>query len=63
MSKMYNHLNRMLPVAESVGDITSLDMGDWANKYERISICGKTPEGRDFELVLEVTKEVEQDGN
>ena len=63
MSKMYNYMKRMMGVADTVGDVTGIDMGEWLDKYDRISIRGTTPDGQKFDLVLEITKEVEQDGN
>ena len=61
MSKMYNHMRRMMGVAETVGDITGVDMGEWLDKYDRISLRGTTSDGQKFEMTLEITKEVEQD--
>ena len=61
MSKMYSHMKRMMTVAENVGDITGIDMGEWLDKYDRISFAGTTPEGLKFELNLQINKEVEQD--
>lgn len=63
MSKMYNYMRRMMGVAETVGDITGVDMGEWLDKYDRISIRGTTNDGQKFEMTLEIHKEVEQDGN
>ena len=61
MSKMYNYMRRMMGVAETVGDITGVDMGEWLDKYDRISIRGTTNDGQKFEMTLEIHKEVEQD--
>ena len=61
MSKMYNYMRRMMGVAETVGDITGVDMGEWLDKYDRISLRGTTPDGQKFERTLEITKEVEKD--
>ena len=61
MSKMYNYMRRMMGVAETVGDITGVDMGEWLDKYDRISLRGTTPDGQKFEMTLEITKEVNQD--
>ena len=61
MSKMYNYMRRMMGVAETVGDITGVDMGEWLDKYDRISLRGTTPDGQKFEMTLEINKEVEQD--
>ena len=61
MSKMYNFMRRMMGIAETVGDVTDIDMGEWLEKYDRISMRGTTPEGKKFEMTLEISKEVEQD--
>ena len=61
MSKMYNFMRRMMGIAETVGDVTGIDMGEWLDKYDRISLRGTTPEGQKFEMTLEINKEVEQD--
>ena len=61
MSKMYNFMRRMMGIAETVGDVTEIDMGEWLDKYDRISLRGTTPEGQKFEMILEINKEVEQD--
>ena len=61
MSKMYNFMRRMMGIAETVGDVTDIDMGVWLEKYDRISLRGTTPEGQKFEMTLEINKEVEQD--
>ena len=61
MSKMYNYMRRMMGVAETVGDITGVDMGEWLDKYDRISLRGTTHDGQKFEMTLEINKEVEQD--
>lgn len=63
MSKMYSYLRRMLGVAETVGDISEVDMGEWLDKHDRIFIKGITAEGRSFEMVLEIGKEVQKDGD
>ena len=61
MSKMYNFMRRMMGIAETVGDVTEIDMGEWLEKYDRISLRGTTPEGQKFEMTLEINKEVAQD--
>ena len=61
MNKIYGFMKRMMGVAEAVGNITGVDMGEWLDKYDRISIRGTTPEGQEFEMILEINKEVEQD--
>ena len=61
MSKMYNFMRRMMGIAETVGDVTEINMGVWLESYDRISLRGTTPEGQKFEMYLEINKEVEQD--
>ena len=60
---MINRLRKMLVLAEEVGKIDEVYKGDWVGKYDRINITGKTPDGRDFTITLEIDKEVVQDGN
>ena len=60
MSNMLNHLKRMMNAAESVGSVTRINMGDWLDAYDRISIAGKTNDGRKFEMTLEIDKEGEK---
>ena len=56
---LYYTMKKMLPVAESVGDIKDVGMTEnWIGLKDRVSISGKTIDGRKFELVLEIdTKE------
>jgi hypothetical protein len=52
-----------LILAESIGEIDEIHQGDWLDKAERIDISGKTQDGREFTLTLEIEKEAKQDGN
>ena len=61
---LYYTMKQMLPVAESVGDIKDVGMTEnWIGLKDRVSISGKTIDGRKFELVLEIDtkEEVEKD--
>ncbi len=60
ITKYFRHV---LNVAENVGEISEIHQGDWLGKAERIDINGKTHDGREFALRLEIDKEVQKDGN
>lgn len=62
----YGHMKKMLPVAENVGSINGVALSEnWCGMYDRIVITGYTPEGREFEMTLEIKteKEEKKDGN
>lgn len=61
MSNIYKHFRNVLNVAENVGDIFEIHQGDWLGKSERIDINGKTKDGREFTLTLEIEKEAKED--
>lgn len=61
MSNIYRYFRNVLNVAENVGDISEIHQGDWLGKSERIDINGKTQDGREFTLTLEIEKEVKED--
>ena len=63
MSSIYKYFRNVLGVAENVGNIEDISQGDWLGRSERIDIHGKTDDGRDFTLTLEIEKEVKEDGN
>ena len=63
MSNIYKYFRNVLGVAEVVGDIEEISQGDWLGKSERIDINGKTRDGREFTLTLDIEKEAKQDGN
>ena len=63
MSYINKHFRQILGVAENVGGIDEISQGDWIDRSERIYITGKTNDGRDYTLTLEIEKEVKQDGN
>ena len=61
MMDLYNALKKMMPVAESLGKVHEAEMGDWLKDQERITLCGVTPDGRKYELRLEIDKEAKTD--
>lgn len=63
MSNIYKYFRNVLGVAEIVGEIEEISQGDWLGKSERIDINGKTRDGRDFTLTLEIEKEAQKDGD
>lgn len=58
---MYNHLKRMMSAVEAIGEVNEIHMGDWLHKSKRIDISGKTNDGREFTLTLEINEEVNED--
>ena len=60
MSYINKHFRQVLGVSEVVGDIEEISMGDWLGRSERIHINGKTHDGRDFTLTLEIENEVQE---
>lgn len=63
MSYINKHFRQVLGTAENVGSIEEISQGDWIGKFERIYITGKTHDGRDFTLSLEIENEDQKDGN
>ena len=61
MSYINKHFRQILGTAENVGNIEEISQGDWCGTSERIHINGKTHDGRDFTLTLEIDKEVKED--
>ena len=61
MSKMVNHMKKMLLLVDDFGIADEVHLGDWLGKSERIDINGKTRDGREFTLTLEIDKEVKED--
>ena len=62
MANLYGILKLVMGVADALGEVDSLDMGDWGNKMERIAVHGVTFEGQPYDLTLFVDKE-EKNGN
>lgn len=61
---LYYLMKQMLPVAETVGNIKDVGMTEnWIGRTDRVSISGKTIDGRKFEMTLEIetAEEVEKD--
>ena len=67
MNNLYAHLKKMMPVAESVGEVNGVAMNEnWCGLYDRVTITGNTRTGHSFELTLEIKlekKEDDTDGN
>ena len=61
MMDLYNALKKLLPVAEDIGKVNEAHMGDWVGDQDHISLRGETPNGRKYELTLEIDKEVKTD--
>lgn len=61
MSKVYRHLRNMMTLADAVGDVTDVNSGEWTATSDRVYITGKTMDGYDFTLTLEITKEAKED--
>ena len=60
MSKMVNHMKKMLLLVDDFGIADEVHLGDWLGKSKRIDISGKTHDGREFTLTLEIEKEAKQ---
>lgn len=60
MSYINKYFRQVLGVAENVGNIEEISQGDWLDA-ERIHFNGKTHDGREFTLTLEIEKEVKED--
>ena len=63
MSNLYIILKKMMPVAETAGEIHEFSMDEnWIGMgTDRVYISGKTYDGRKFDLTLEIKKGVEED--
>ena len=58
---LYYTMKQMLPVAESVGNVKEVGMTEnWIGLKDRVSISGKTVDGRKFELTLEIDTQEEE---
>lgn len=56
---MYKYMKRMMALADTIGEVAELFMGNWGDKHERISLEGRMENGKKFQVILEV----EKDGN
>lgn len=63
MSKVCAHLKKMILLAEDVGSVSEITMGDWLGTSDRIYISGTTGTGSAFTITLEIDKEAKSDGN
>lgn len=59
---LYRSLRRMMDMADSVGHVEKVSLGEWIRGHERIHIEGKCDEG-EFELTLEYIPKEEKDGD
>jgi hypothetical protein len=60
---MYKYVRRVLGIAESVGEVTDIFMGNYGEKQEAIWLNGFTPEGKGFHMELRINKEGTEDGD
>ena len=61
MSKVYKHLRNMLTLADAIGKVTDVTVGEWITTSDRAYITGKTNDGHGFTLTLEIEKEANED--
>lgn len=61
MSKVYRHLKKMILLADDIGEVDNITMGEWLETSDRVYINGKTQDGREFTLTLEIEKEAKED--
>ena len=59
---MYKYVRGILGIAENVGKITELFMGEFGKDHNAIWLNGFTQDGKRFHLELTITKEATQDG-
>lgn len=59
---MYQYLRHMLNLADQVGHVDEVDMGEWIKKTNRIRITGTAKSGGTFHLELQI-KEPEVENN
>lgn len=57
---MYKYLRDLMDVADLVGDVDDIYMGDWGKDSKTLRLDGKQANGKPFKLILEV--EVGEDG-
>lgn len=56
---MYKYLRNMLNLADQVGDVKEVDLGDWVKDTERIIITGTSKRGGTFRLEMRI--EIQED--
>lgn len=54
---MYEYLKKLLELAEGIGKIDEVDMGNWIKNGEKCEVAGTTSDGQHFELRLTMEKE------
>ncbi len=54
---MYKYLRDMMDLADLVGDVDDILMGDWGKGCKILSLEGKQADGRPFKLRLELEVE------
>lgn len=57
---MYQYLRNLLNLADQVGYVEDVSMGDWLKTSDRIKITGTSKTGHGFSLELEIQKEEPQ---
>ena len=57
---MYKYLRYLMSIADLVGDVNDIYMGEWGPKTKRLSLEGLDVYGKPFRVILEV--EVGNDG-
>ena len=57
---MYKYLRPMMDLADQIGTVDDIFMGDWGTDTRALFLDGVQPDGKKFKLRLEV--EVEKDG-
>ena len=51
---MYKYLRDLMDVADLVGDVDDIYMGDWGKDSKTLRLEGKQADGKSFKLTLEV---------
>lgn len=59
---MYKYLRRMLGVADSVGEVTYVFVGDLGKDLDVINLRGITEDGKKYSLEMTIQKEESKDG-
>ena len=56
---MYKYLRSMMDLADQIGIVDDIFMGDWGNNTSTLFLDGFQPNGKKFKLRLEVEVEPE----
>lgn len=56
---MYKYLRTLMDLADQIGEVDDLFMGEWGNEHKILRLEGIKASGKRFKLTLEVGK----DGN